>query len=64
MTGYRNVILAAIGVGTSTWLIYVGLGTGSDLLALATAIGAKDAALSLAIFGRGYNKKAENGNGK
>ena len=64
MDGYRNTILAALGVGTSAWLIFVGIQAGSDLLALATAIGAKDAALGLAIFGRGYNKKATNGNGK
>ena len=62
MSGYRNVLLAMAGLATSTWLLYVGIQYGSDLLALATAIGAKDAALAVAIFGRGYNKKVQNGN--
>jgi len=61
--GYRNLILAIVACATSTWIALVAIQSGSDLLALATLIGAKDAAIVGAIFGRAYNKKAENGHG-
>ena len=63
MIGYRNFFICIAAIGTSAFLIYVGIVNKVDLLGLATVVGAKDGAAGLAILGRGYNKKAENGHG-
>ena len=64
MRGYRNTILIAAGIITSTWLGILAIQNGSDLMALATLIGAKDASIGLSIFGRARNKQVEAENGK
>jgi hypothetical protein len=62
MIGFRNLAIAIAALGTTTYLVALGISYGTDMLALATVIGAKDGAAAVAIFGRGYNKAAQNGN--
>ena len=62
--GWKNWLLIFVGIALlDALLIWQGILYDTPLLSLSTAIGAKDATIVGGIFGRGYNKKIENGHG-
>ena len=63
MKGLRNLIIFVLTLAASTWIALVGIKPGVELLGLASVIGAVQVGSVGAIFGRGYNKKVQNGQG-